>query len=394
MRFAGTRETTGIGRCPVKCQNCSKENISDDSKFCPNCGQALQKAPEAGKKVEISSTQDVGSVSGGEVKGVEIGNVSGSVAIESVVNQIEARIIEGQYVDRRAITQNILVLGPEALEQIVKRLAALQGVDKESIQDISKRAIPEYVSQQIVEVVAAQREVAAQGMLTTPQSSYQLGMLAAYNRKYETALGYFRQAVQTDPEYNAAYEAIAWLQQTRANEHISERQYDAAVACLAEAREATLHTDPLDPQALAQRGYIAKTLAQLAEARQQPPERDRYYEEAARTFEQVVKLYPDDPSAHNGLGNVQYARGNLEAAITAYQRAIHLAPNYTAAYHDLALAYEGKIRADPQNGAKWRKEALKAWKKTYELAPQDPAFSPDYILTIGQRIHWLETSGE
>ncbi len=378
----------------MKCPNCNKENISDDSKFCPNCGQALQKAQEAGKKVEISSTQDVGSVSGGEVKGVEIGNVSGSVAIESIVNQIEARIIEGQYVDRRAITQNILVLGPEALEQIVKRLATLQGVDKDSIQEMSKRAVPEHVSQQIVEVVAAQREAAARGMPTTPHASYRLGMLAAYDREYDTALGYFRQAIQADPEYNAAYEAIAWLQQTRANEYITERQYDSAVACLAEARQAAIHTDPLDPQALAQRGYIAKTLAQLAEARRQVSERDRYYEEAARTFEQVVKLQPDNPSAHNGLGNVQYARGNLDAAITAYHRAIHVAPSYTAAHHDLALAYEGKMRADPQNGAKWRKEALKAWKKTYELAPQDPAFSPDYILTIGQRIHWLETSGE
>jgi hypothetical protein len=47
--------------------------------------------------------------------------------------------------------------------------------------------------------------------------------------------------------------------------------------------------------------------------------------------------------------------------------------------------------ADPKNEAKWRQKALKAWRKTYELAPNDAGFSADYILTIGKRINWLES---
>jgi tetratricopeptide (TPR) repeat protein len=107
-------------------------------------------------------------------------------------------------------------------------------------------------------------------------------------------------------------------------------------------------------------------------------------------FEHAAKLDPDNPSVPEVLGNVQYAQGNLDAAITAYNRAIKLVPFYTAARHYLALAYEGKMYTDPAHTAKWRSKALEAWQKTYELAPQDPAFSADYILMIGQHIQELK----
>ena len=375
----------------MKCPNCGNEQAPEGSRFCPACGQALQETSKPDHKTEISVNQNVGKVSNGKVTGVQIENLRGNVSIESTVNQIEAKVIEGQYVDRQTITQNILVLGSQALDQIVQKLSVMQGIDKQTIQKLGDNAVPENVSNQIVEVVAAQREAAAKGVSTSPEAAYRLGMLAVYNREYDTALDYFHQAIQADPEYMEAYEAIAWLQQIRASVYLDQRQYDTAVACLAEARSAAIHTDPLDPRALAQRGYISKTLAEIAEARHHKADRDQYYEEAARMFEQAEKLNPNDPSAQNGLGNVQYARGNLDQAIVAYKRAIKLEPGYASAHHDLALAYEGKMQADPANAARWRKKALDIWRKTYELAPQDPTFSADSILTIGQRIKWLES---
>jgi tetratricopeptide (TPR) repeat protein len=83
--------------------------------------------------------------------------------------------------------------------------------------------------------------------------------------------------------------------------------------------------------------------------------------------------------------------GNFEKAIAAYKRATKLLPNYTAAHHDLALAYEAQMEADAQNAAKWRQKALQSWRKTYELAPDDASFTADYILAIGKRIRWLES---
>jgi tetratricopeptide (TPR) repeat protein len=328
---------------------------------------------------------------GGQATGLEVGQVTGDLTVESTVNQIEARIVQGDYVDHRTIANNILVLGDsQALDAILEHLTAILGVDKRAIQELQARAAPEHVRQQIAEVAVAQQEVAARGLPASAGALYRLGLLAAYRRDDTAALDYFRQATQADPDFADAFEAIAWLQQSRAQDDLTRSDYDAAIAKLADARAAVLHTDPLDAQALALRGFIDKTLAQLSEARKRPAETIEYYQEAARFFEHAARLDPHNASAQNGLGNVQYALGNLDAAIAAYRRAIKLVPEYTAAHHDLALAYEGKMRADHARAGKWCRKALEAWRTTYRFAPNDPTFSASYVVTIGQRISWLE----
>ena len=73
------------------------------------------------------------------------------------------------------------------------------------------------------------------------------------------------------------------------------------------------------------------------------------------------------------------AGGNaFDAAIAAYRSAIKLEPSYTAPHHDLAMAYEEKMKTDPENAEKWCQQALKAWRETYELTPRDPGFPRDY----------------
>jgi tetratricopeptide (TPR) repeat protein len=378
----------------MNCQKCGYSDVPDGARFCPECGQPIAGAVQPGAQITVR--QDVGSVAGGEVSGVDVGQVTGDVTVESTVNQIEATVVRGDYVDRDVITNNILVLGdPHALDEILRRLMAMQGVEGQPLQSLDALAVPEHVSDQIAEVMAAQKEVAARGVPATPQALYRLGKLAAYRRDYDAALDYFRQAAQEDPEYGDAFtrmsaiRAIVWLQQSRATYDIQARDYDAAIGRLADARTASLHTDPLDREALALRGYVAKTLAQVGEARGDLEDRRRYYQEAARFFEHVVQLEPGDANAHNGLGNVAYALGDLDTAIAAYRRAIEIAPGYTAAHHDLALAFEAKMQADPAHADEWRQQALQAWQRTYELAPDDPGFSADAILAIGQRVSVL-----
>jgi tetratricopeptide (TPR) repeat protein len=283
-----------------------------------------------------------------------------------------------------------MVLGPQALDEIVKRIAAMQGINKQTLQNLGTQSVPENVSRQIAEVVAAQKEVETLGVSLTPQAAYHLGMLAVYSREYDTALGYFREATQADPEFSDAFEAIAWLRQSRAMDDINAQNYAAAMEKLSDARSAALHTDPLDPGALTQRGYIAKTMAQVAEALDDRLSRQKYYEEAAKLFQHVVQLEPNNAGAHNGLGNIEHALGNLDAAITAYHRAIELLPSYTAAHHDLALAFEGKMQSDQIHKDDWCTKAVEEWQRTYDLAPNDPGFSAEYILKIGQRITWLK----
>lgn len=316
----------------------------------------------------VDSKMNVGKVTGGEVIGTQ-------------VNQV----IRGEFVDARTIVE----IGPEGVREIVRLLMQSQG-DPSSVQAVMARTAPEDVGRQISAVVSAQRQLAASGVTPDPETAYRLGMLAAYRRDYDTALSYFRQATQADPEYRDAFAALSWLQQYLAMSDLGAGNFDAVLDRLAEAREAAMHTDPLRASDIAQRGYIYKTLAQVAESRHQEAEREKYYSEAGRFFEQATKLDPHDASAQNGLGNVLCARRDLDGAIAAYRRAINLAPGYTAAHHDLALAFEQKITAEPPAAKQWRERALEAWQEAYRLAPSDPGFSADDVLAIGQRIDWLK----
>jgi tetratricopeptide (TPR) repeat protein len=330
------------------------------------------------------------TVRGDEVHGDKVmGDKVGGDKIDTLIRNLVQKSAAGDYVERQEIIQ-IFLMGPDVQEAIVRWLADQHNVNEQLVQHPGTRIAPEHISRQIEEVQAAQREAAARGVPITPQAAYQLGMLAAYRRDYQIALDYFQQATQADPEYSDAFGAIAWLQQSRAMEDISRRDYDAAIGKLAAARRAAKQTNPLDARAMALRGYIDKTLAQISEARGDEAARKQYYAEAAPLFEQAVRLNPDDASAHNGLGNVQYALGNLDAAIEAYNKAIKLAPNYTAAYHDLSLAYKAKMDADPGHATDWCQKALAAWQEAYHLAPEDPGFSADYVLKMGQHLRWLE----
>jgi tetratricopeptide (TPR) repeat protein len=305
------------------------------------------------------------------------------------MDEVLTAIDRGNVVGQQTITNVIVAGGPEALEEIVQALAGARGVDRRAVQQPVRAAPPASADPQFTAVTAAQQAASERGVPLTPPAAYQMGLLAAYRRDYEVALDYFRQAGQQDPTYSDAFEAIAWLQQSRAGEDILSQDYDAAAAKLAAAQQAADRTDPLDPRALVLRGYIYKSLAQVAEATGDAGARQKHYQEAARYFRHVVQLVPDDAGAHNGLGNIEHALGNLDAAITAYRRAVALQGNYTAAYHDLALACEAKMQSDPERAGDWCREAIQAWEKAYRFAPDDPGFSAADVLRIGQSLSRL-----
>ena len=51
------------------------------------------------------------------------------------------------------------------------------------------------------------------------------------------------------------------------------------------------------------------------------------WNEAIFRWKQVINIDPDDSKAHNNLGVAYEAVGNMDAALTAYQRAAELAPD-------------------------------------------------------------------
>ncbi len=286
-------------------------------------------------------------------------------------------------------------MSKQELEEIVKEINVSLDIDKQSMMELAGATIPENISKQIAEIIAAQKEVSTRGIQVAPETSYKLGRLAVYRHDYDTALDYFKQATEADPKFSKAFEAIAWLRESQAGEDLLNENYDAAIKKLNEARGAGMHTDPLDPQALAVRGFVAQLLASIDRKRhlQFQSEWQVHSQEAAELFERAVQLDPNNPSAQSGLASVYAASGDFDAAIGAYERAIKLLPDYVRAYKDLALAYEGKMQADPLHADEICKKMLQAWKKFYQLAPKDPSLSGDYILKIGQRILGLESQG-
>lgn len=329
-------------------------------------------------------------------RNVSIGDVSGQFAAGENINQ-EMNISLANF-EKAIISGNVLHLDnvnidSKMIDVLAEKLIKLLNIDPQVVQVTSVELPPPHIDEQIQEIDAAQSQIEDQGFSFTAETSYNLGMLEAYRRDYEKALAYFNSVVQKNPEYKQAYKSIARLQQYLATQEIDENKLNSAVNRLNSARSAVdvlLQLDPLDVDTLALRGYIYKTLGQLSEAQGKINDRKTHFTEAARMFEHLLLLNPTNASAQNGWGNIQYILGNLDAAIAAYSRAIELYPLYTAAFHDLALAYEQKMEADQAHAKKWCQEALKAWRKAYELAPEDSGFTPNNILTIGKRINWLE----
>jgi len=51
-------------------------------------------------------------------------------------------------------------------------------------------------------------------------------------------------------------------------------------------------------------------------------------DEAVAVFELNVEAYPDSPNVYDSLGDGHRARGDLEAAIAAYRKALEVDPNF------------------------------------------------------------------
>ena len=372
----------------MNCPQCGSQ-IQEQARFCASCGAALAHSSTPSTQVQVR--QDVGTIGGGEVTGVKVGDLIGDLTVEFTVNHVETSVVNGTYVDARTITNNVMAVGPEAMDQIVARLAAMLGADKQAFLNPSAQPVPENVSRQIAEVEIAQKEMAVRGMPVSAEALYQLAMLAAFDRNYDFVLGYFRQATQANPEYADAVLcnrlAAAEPRQRRcfpAPHRLRQSPGSPRLAPQPRTRIRPMH-GRWRCAALSPRPWRSwprpEARAPSARATIRRP----------RTCSKPwPKLDPDEPGVHNGLGNVHDALGNLDAAISAYRRAIELAPGYTAAHHDLAIAYEAKMKAEPAQAALWRQQALAEWRKTYELAPADPGFTPDYIVKIGKRINWLK----
>jgi protein O-GlcNAc transferase len=85
-------------------------------------------------------------------------------------------------------------------------------------------------------------------------------------------------------------------------------------------------------------------LLELYEARGEP----EVFEQAKRLYEEALAADPDDARAHNGYGYLLECRGRLllREALTHYECAAELAPNWAKPRFQLISAYAGLQQAD------------------------------------------------
>lgn len=216
--------------------------------------------------------------------------------------------------------------------------------------------------------------LAQSGETPSPAGYYMIGMAAAGRYDYPRAEACLLQAA-ADPAFaGVAHRGLAITYQRWANEQITEENYGLAEDLLDKAtshgKEAGTH-DQLDPLTLNQLGYTAKDLAIRLQTTNRPAQAQRHFDEALRYFTNVLKMNPDDASAHNGVASVSLMRGDIDRAITEAEAAIALHPDYREAQFDLAQAYNLKIRAHP-NDTQLLLRALEVTMSLFEHEQQDP----------------------
>src|SRR5262249_6184478 len=64
-----------------------------------------------------------------------------------------------------------------------------------------------------------------------------------------------------------------------------------------------------------------------------------YIEDAIQTFEEAIKLKPDNVPAYRCLGMTYYHQTRYDEAIQAYKALIHIAPRYDEAHYELGSIY-------------------------------------------------------
>ena len=159
--------------------------------------------------------------------------------------------------------------------------------------------------------------------------------------------------------------------------HTLLKTVPSAPAAMAEA----LPTEPDDIRT----GYALKDLAQMYLNQGRREDALQVVGRAKEIFENVLKQDPDNASAHNGLGNIYYLQGEYEKAVRQYQEALGRAPDYAAAYNDMALACEALMVQDKEKSEYWKQKAVEHWEKFLQLAQDNPQFPPDYVRGVRRR---------
>ena len=150
-------------------------------------------------------------------------------------------------------------------------------------------------------------------------------------------------------EVYASQGDIYWdVKSGKGNEQSYKELYNEAARCY----QRVVELKPDDAQAHCRLGMMAFFLDKSDDVRM------AHYDRAIAIYEKLLERNPDDPELCKQLGESHVEKGDSEAGIAALKRAIALKPDYFEAGAWLGWAYQaaGNLR-----------EAKKAYKETAEM---------------------------
>ncbi len=246
--------------------------------------------------------------------------------------------------------------------------------------------IPKKLREQLENHLSKIKEAESGGVKLSTDAFYTLGLSAYFERNFDVAEKYLKNAVDANPDNLMARNLLCTIYATRSLDNLSKEDYKAVIDDSTKA-ESYFQYQPI-AESLIIMGYVYKNMFYASKDR-------AYLEKAKEKFEIALAL--EDPrdvnniaGARNGLGNYYWLTGNTDEAIKMHLDAIKTVPQYASAHHDLALVYEAKMGESGSNINEWRLKAIEEWKKALYFGRSDPNFSPEDIARIEKRVQDLQ----
>ncbi len=153
-----------------------------------------------------------------------------------------------------------------------------------------------------------------------------LGDVLIARGELDEGLRYLEQSLELNPDYYVAQNNMGLALVKQAERLVTEKQNEAALAALQQAKRHFEKSVELKPGATA---YA--NLGRLARYLGKPDEAETY-------LEQALELDPASYESYNALAVLKAMRGDLAAAEANFRKAIEVNPRFVAAYVGLARA--------------------------------------------------------
>jgi tetratricopeptide (TPR) repeat protein len=207
-----------------------------------------------------------------------------------------------------------------------------------------------------------------------PEAQLNLGNALLEQGKTEQGISHIQKAVELKPDYVEAHNNLG-------GHLLQQGKIDQALAHF----NAVLRINPAMSQAhnnigiiMVHKGNINEALFHFQEAVRIDPGFELAHDNLRRALaiqqnqmdmelekiRAALKSNPDDPQLNYDLGNLYLGKGELNAAIGQFQKAISIRPNFPAALNNLAMAHTFGRQYD---------QALQVFLQLIALQPDNPA---------------------